>query len=177
MKSIWMPIIAIASLISFNTPAFQLTSKDIQEGQRMGKAFEYQGFGCNGQNLSPALHWTSPPKGTKSFAITAYDPDAPTGSGWWHWRVIDIPATVRSIKRGAQLDKLGAITLKNDYGETAFGGACPPVGDSMHRYQFTLWALPVDKLKIDTKASAALMGFMLNSMALDKATLTATYVR
>ncbi len=156
---------------------FSLTSHDIMEGQRMAKTFEFTGFGCSGDNLSPQLSWQNAPKGTKSFAITAYDPDAPTGSGWWHWSTIDIPANVSELPRGVDLKKVGATEIRNDYGAKGFGGVCPPEGDGMHRYQFTVWALPEAKLDLDSNSSPALVGFMLNAMALDKATLTATYVR
>ncbi|EHD0099436.1 YbhB/YbcL family Raf kinase inhibitor-like protein, partial [Vibrio vulnificus] len=105
------------------------------------------------------------------------DPDAPTGSGWWHWSAIDIPANVSELPRGVDLKKVGATEIRNDYGAKGFGGVCPPEGDGMHRYQFTVWALPEAKLDLDSNSSPALVGFMLNAMALDKATLTATYVR
>ncbi len=93
---------------------FSLTSHDIMEGQRMAKTFEFKGFGCSGDNLSPQLSWQNAPKGTKSFAITAYDPDAPTGSGWWHWSTIDIPANVSELPRGVDLKKVGATEIRNE---------------------------------------------------------------
>ncbi|WP_231908797.1 YbhB/YbcL family Raf kinase inhibitor-like protein [Marinomonas sp. TW1] len=123
------------------------------------------------------LTWADAPAGTKSYAITTYDPDAPTGSGWWHWISFNIPAKVSSLSRGADMKSLGAIELKSDYGSTGFGGACPPKGDGMHRYQFTVWALPVEKLDLNASVSAAIVGYTLNSMAIGKAKLTATYNR
>nr|WP_325101180.1 YbhB/YbcL family Raf kinase inhibitor-like protein [Marinomonas transparens] len=143
----------------------------------MPQTFEFSGFGCQGENVSPQLAWSDVPTGTKSFAITAYDPDAPTGSGWWHWVSFNIPAKVTTLKQGADMKALGAIELKSDYGVTGFGGACPPKGHGMHRYQFTVWALPVEKLNLDNNVSAAIVGYTLNSMAIDKARLTATYNR
>ncbi|GAA5645792.1 YbhB/YbcL family Raf kinase inhibitor-like protein [Vibrio proteolyticus] len=177
MKPTLLALIAASSLTSLPTFALQLHSQDIQEGQPMRAEFEFQGFGCAGKNHSPQLSWSGAPKGTKSFAVTAYDPDAPTGSGWWHWSAVDIPAKVTVLAKGADLGKLGAVELRNDYGHPGFGGVCPPQGHGMHRYQFTVWALPVETLDLPESASPALAGYMLNSMALDQATLTATYSR
>lgn len=166
----------LLAAISFTSTAMTVNSPDIEEGSRMTKAFEAKVFGCNGGNLSPALAWSDVPEGTKSFAITVYDPDAPTVSGFWHWVVLDIPATVTHIERGVSGKQMPSRELKNDYGSTGFGGACPPPGDGMHRYQFTVWALPVEKLAIHEGASNAVVGFTLNATAIDKATLTTTYV-
>lgn len=169
-------ITAALLLASFTSSAMTLTSQDIQEGSRMADTYAFNGFGCSGDNLSPQLSWNDVPAGTKSFAITAYDPDAPTGSGWWHWVALDIPASLKSIEQGASSKDFSAKQMKNDYGVKGFGGVCPPKGDGMHRYQFTVWAMPTEKLEIPQGASNALIGFMLNANALDKATLTATYV-
>lgn len=170
-------LLAVTLLAAASANAMQLSSNDIQEGHPMAKTFEYAGWGCNGSNLSPQLSWQDIPDGTKSFALTAYDPDAPTGSGFWHWVAFNIPANVTSLSRGADLARLGAEEIRTDYGSTGFGGACPPKGDGMHRYQFTIWALPVEKLPLDKNATAAVVGFTLHQMALGKATLTATYTR
>lgn len=159
--------------------AFKLTSPDISEGHFMAKTFEFNGFGCDGPNLSPALNWQNAPVGTQSFAITVFDPDAPTGSGFWHWLILDIPASVTSLAQGAGNGQLpaGCRSFNNDYGIKEFGGACPPEGHGMHRYQFTVWALPEATLGVPDGASAAVVGFMLNATAIGKATLTATYAR
>lgn len=177
MKYSIIYLLALGALAATCAQALELTSNDIHEGQKMSSTFEFHGSDCNGGNVSPQLSWNNIPKGTKSFAITAYDPDAPTGSGWWHWSVINIPTKVTHLKRGAKLKKLHAIQLRNDFGIKEFSGACPPKGEGMHRYQFTLWALPSNKLDISPDASPAMAGFMLNSVALDKAILTATDVR
>ncbi|PKF51205.1 YbhB/YbcL family Raf kinase inhibitor-like protein [Enterovibrio nigricans] len=169
-------IVPFIAALSFGAHAMTLTSSDIQEGSRMSDTFAFQGFGCDGDNVSPQLSWGNAPKGTKSFAITAYDPDAPTGSGWWHWVAVDIPASQHSVKQGASGKIPHAIEMKNDYGTQGFGGVCPPKGDGMHRYQFTVWALPTEKLALPENPSNAIVGYMLNSSALGKATLTATYV-
>ena len=169
-------ITAALLLTTFTSSAMTLTSNDIQEGSRMANTFAFSGFGCSGDNLSPQLSWQDAPEGTKSFAITAYDPDAPTGSGWWHWVATDIPASVNSLKQGASSHNFNGHQQHNDYGTIGFGGVCPPKGDGMHRYQFTVWAMPTEKLAVPQGASNALIGFMLKANALDKATLTATYV-
>lgn len=172
MKKILLALLAASTL---SAQAFELTSKDIHEGQLMKSTFTFSGMGCTGKNVSPQLSWKDAPKGTKSFAITAYDPDAPTGSGWWHWLAVDIPANVQSLKQGDAMKN--AQQMKNDFGSLNYGGACPPAGDGMHRYQFTVWALPTKTLGVPASASAAVVGFHLNAAALGKAKLTATYTR
>jgi len=154
---------------------FQLSSTDLKANAPMSKQQEFSGFGCTGGNVSPQLSWKNAPKGTKSFAITVYDPDAPTGSGWWHWGVVNIPANVNSVEAGSI--PAGAVQTRTDYGTAAYGGACPPAGDKAHRYIHTVWALDVAELPLDANASGALMGYMLNQHKLGKATLTATYQR
>ncbi len=161
---------------------FQLTSPDIKAGAMIPKIFEFNGFGCSGENKSPALKWSGAPKGTKSFAVTVYDPDAPSGSGWWHWMVINIPADVTELKPdagavgGANLPK-GASHVRIDYGVAGWGGVCPPQGDKPHRYIFTVHALKLDKLDVPADATAALTGFMINGNLLGKASFTARYGR
>ncbi|MGL4711068.1 MAG: YbhB/YbcL family Raf kinase inhibitor-like protein [Shewanella sp.] len=160
--------------------AMTLTSKDMSEGNKLTSQLVFNGFGCQGGNISPQLSWVDAPKGTKAFAVTAYDPDAPTGSGWWHWAVYNLPGTQTSLAQGAgsHVDTLpkGAITLKNDFGTTDFGGVCPPEGHGVHRYEFIVWALP-SALELPKDASPALLGFMLRAQALGSAKLTAVYNR
>lgn len=168
--------------LSVHAADFTLSSRDIRDGQPLSSREVFQGFGCDGANTSPQLSWNNPPPGTQSFAITAYDPDAPTGSGWWHWTVVNLPASTSQLPSDAgnvhgEHLPAGAVQGRTDYGQPGFGGACPPVGDKPHRYQFTVWALKVDKLPLDANASGALVGYMLNANALAKATLTATYGR
>ena len=162
--------------------AFTLTSPDIADGSTIAQSFEFDGFGCSGRNQSPVLRWSGAPEGTKGFAVNVYDPDAPTGSGFWHWYVIDLPASVSELpanagaKGGAHLPA-GARQIRNDYGQYAWGGMCPPPGDKPHRYIFTVHALGVEKLEIPDDASAALAGFMVNANTLARATFTSTYSR
>lgn len=177
----WMLPAFVAGLVTAAPAgAFELTSTDIQAGGTLGAEQVYQGFGCTGGNRSPQLAWRDAPAGTRSFAITVYDPDAPTGSGWWHWLAWDIPATVATLPGGAGVTgKLpeGVKEGRTDFGTPGFGGACPPAGDKPHRYIFTVHALKVDKLPVPENPTAALVGFMLNANALGKASFTATYGR
>lgn len=140
----------------------------------------FNGFGCSGKNISPQLSWSGAPEDTKSFAITLYDPDAPTGSGWWHWVIVNIPVSVTELARGAgnpEADKLpkGALQLMNNYGTVGFGGACPPKGDSAHRYIFTVYALDVDKLPIDVDTIPPIAGFNINHHTIAKASVMAYF--
>lgn len=158
---------------------FRLTSTALAEGAQLKEAQVFAGFGCTGQNQSPQLSWSGAPAGTRSFAVTAYDPDAPTGSGWWHWNVVNIPATVSEIRQGASTTgdmPAGARETANDYGVTGFGGACPPAGE-VHRYVFTVHALGVEQLDLPEGASNALTGFMIGANTLATARITAVYNR
>lgn len=142
----------------------------------------FNGFGCQGKNQSPKLKWTGAPKGTRSFVLTVYDPDAPTGSGWWHWVVYDIPAEVRQLDAAAGAEQglampPGSRQGRNDFGTYDFGGACPPAGDKPHRYVFTLYALKTDHLAVPAEASPALIGFMTHQNTIAQATITGRYAR
>lgn len=173
-------LILAGSLLSAQALAdFTLSSSDIRAGEMMPKQQEFQGFGCDGGNLSPQLSWQGAPAGTRSFAITAYDPDAPTGSGWWHWLAFNIPADTTSLASGASGNTMpaGSVESRTDYGSVGFGGACPPAGDKAHRYQFTVFALNTDKLDLPADSSGALVGYYLNAHALGKATLESLYQR
>ena len=124
--------------------------------------------------MSPALAWKDPPAGTKSFALTLYDPDAPSGSGWWHWQVWNIPADATGFAEGRL--PAGVVQSKGDVGRTGYLGPCPPPGSGVHHYIFTIYALRVDKLDVDPNtASGALVGFNLNGNAIAKATVIYTY--
>ncbi|MEO1702374.1 MAG: YbhB/YbcL family Raf kinase inhibitor-like protein [Pseudomonadota bacterium] len=169
---------ALALIVAVSSPAFAqdftLTSPDITEGQKLRTNHVFQGFGCVGGNIAPTLAWSGAPAGTQSFAVTVYDPDAPTGSGWWHWFAFNIPAEVSQLPGGANIPT-GAIELTNDYGVVGFGGACPPPGE-VHRYQFTVYALDTE-LEIDGSVSNALAGFMVNANSIASSTITAVYSR
>lgn len=156
---------------------FRLTSTSVAEGVQLSKDQVFAGFGCEGGNASPQLAWSGAPEGTKSFAVTVYDPDAPTGPGWWHWTVVNIPTTTGELASGISGTlKDGSLELTNDYGAAGFGGACPPPG-TVHRYIFTVHALGVESLELPRGASNALAGFMINASELGRARITATYTR
>ena len=159
--------------------AMTVTSPDIKSGGKIANEQVFNGWDCTGKNVSPALAWSGAPKGTKSFAISMYDPDAPTGSGFWHWWVANIPASVTSLPKGAGSGTglpEGAVQPHNDFSLAGYGGPCPPKGKP-HHYVITVYALKVDKLDVDANASAAVFGFNANANALAKATLTGLYGR
>ena len=177
------------------TASFTLSSPDLRSGTFDNK-FVLNGFGCAGQNVSPALEWRNVPAGTKSLALQVYDPDAPTGSGFWHWTVYNMPPTTTSLAQGAGNSPAtlpaGAFGGNTDFMDTGatgvngnYGGPCPPQGDKPHRYIFTLFALAVDKLEVaggvPKTGSAGLYGFVLNkgvgAALIRKASFTATYGR
>jgi len=181
MKSIALSLgIALAA---GSVQAFELSSPDIEEGATIAESFVFDGFGCSGDNLSPALSWSGAPEGTESFALMVHDPDAPTGgAGFWHWIVLDIPGSTDSLERGAgevggEALPEGARMLRNDYGVNGWGGPCPPEGDEAHRYNITLYALPMKKLDVPAGASKAVTGFMVNANAIGSATLQGLYGR
>jgi Raf kinase inhibitor-like YbhB/YbcL family protein len=132
------------------------------------------GFGCAGSNVSPALAWSGAPEAARSFAVTCFDPDAPTGSGFWHWVVVNIPPDVSCLPLGAGSgDGLpaGALQTRTDFGTPGYGGPCPPEGDHPHRYLFTLYAVGLDSLPVEADTSPAVIGFQLHFNTLEKATL------
>lgn len=163
--------------------AFTLRSADIAPGSTIGNHFVFKGFGCSGDNVSPALEWSGAPAGTKGYALLVHDPDAPTGgAGWWHWVVYDIPASATGIAQGAGTadgTKLpaGSHQVATDFGAPGWGGPCPPVGHGRHHYNFRLYALKVAKLDVGPGASAALIGYMVNANAIGQASFTGLYGR
>ena len=182
MKQIIQKMVLIGCLTlgssSLLAEGLMLHSDDLKGQLSINQVFN--GFGCTGKNISPELSWEDAPEGTKSFAVTVYDPDAPTGSGWWHWIVFNIDKKTNYIKADAcALKKLpaGAIQSKTDFGAYEFGGACPPVGDKAHAYITTVHALDVEDLKLDKEASPALVGYMLNVHTLEKSSLITYYKR
>lgn len=159
---------------------FTLSSKDLK-GQLSTKQI-FNGFGCIGENISPELSWKNAPEGTKSFAVTVYDKDAPTGSGWWHWVVFNVDGKTSGLEQNAGNPKANllpknAVQSITDFGQTGFGGACPPKGDKAHQYVFTVHALNVDKLELKENTSPALVGYMLNIHTIEKASVVSYYSR
>jgi Raf kinase inhibitor-like YbhB/YbcL family protein len=162
------------------TAAFRLSAPDFISKGRVDVSHVFNGMGCTGQNISPALTWANPPAGTKSFAVTMYDPDAPTGSGWWHWVMYNIPANTLSLPAGAGNGRnapRGSTQGPTDFGSKGYGGPCPPVGDKPHHYHITVFALKVDKLDISGNATSAYVGFNLNANKLATARVTGLFAR
>ncbi len=173
-------VLLVATITASGQGNFTLTSNDL--GGQATKEQVFTGFGCSGANKSPQLAWSNAPNGTKSFAVTMYDPDAPTGSGWWHWVAFDLPATCTGLPSGAGSPgasglPVGAIQSMTDFGSTGYGGPCPPVGHGAHRYIITVYALGAEKLGLDAKATAPLVGFSLHQQTLAKASLLFYYGR
>ncbi|WP_037468790.1 YbhB/YbcL family Raf kinase inhibitor-like protein [Shewanella marina] len=173
-------IFLIISLL-LSSPAianFTLSSPSVTNGQSFSNEQLFNQWGCTGKNISPELNWTDPPAGTKSFAITLYDPDAPTGSGWWHWLVLNIEPTIRTLAADAgNLSQknipAGSRMIRNDFGFFGYGGACPPPNAKPHQYHLTIYALDTDKISIPKDASGALAGYYILQHSLAKSVLIA----
>jgi Raf kinase inhibitor-like YbhB/YbcL family protein len=187
MKAMLVSLMCLGCLIANQACAegFTLESDDI--GGQLSEAQVFNGYGCKGGNTSPQLRWRNVPPGTKSFAVTVYNPDAPTGSGWWHWVVFNIPADIRELKRGAgnpekNLAPKGSIQSMTDWGRPGYGGACPPKGE-IHRHIFTVYALDFEKVRLDPEnlldahATPAMLGCVMAGHIIAKASLIAYYGR
>jgi Raf kinase inhibitor-like YbhB/YbcL family protein len=161
--------------------AFVLQSPDVPADSTIEQKYVFSDFGCTGQNISPALTWSGVPEGAKSFALIAHDLDAVTGvGGFTHWIVYNIPVSVKGLEQGAgtaesQSLPVGSVQPATSFGTSGWGGPCPPVGDKPHRYEFTLYALGVERLELPENASQAFVGFNINGNALAKASFAAFY--
>jgi Raf kinase inhibitor-like YbhB/YbcL family protein len=171
-------IVALGLIVGFQqrSAAQTFTLKSPGLGGQFTNTFIAKTFGCNGENKSPQLTWTGVPQGTKSFAVTMYDMDAPTGSGWWHWLVFDITANISTLVQDAgnpqkSLLPEAAIQGLTDFGKSGYGGPCPPVNDKPHAYIITLYALKVASLGLDKNATPALAGFIINQNLIEKTSI------
>jgi Raf kinase inhibitor-like YbhB/YbcL family protein len=180
-KSIFVStILMLFSITLYSQSTFSLSSKTL--GGNSTTLQEFNGFGCTGKNQSPQLSWVNAPEGTKSFAVTMYDKDAPTGSGWWHWVVFDIPAEVNTlaenagnIESGLMVEK--AIQSLTNYGAPGYGGPCPPENHGLHQYVITVHALKVSELGLDQNTNPAIVGYYLWNNTLAKASIVTYYER
>ncbi len=164
--------------------AFTVSSNSFKDGDYLGKDHilsENFGFGCAGGNKSPHLKWSGAPAGTKSFAVTLFDPDAPTGSGFWHWVAVNIPASVTELAVGAGskggMMPDGALMTRTELGDSGYLGPCPPEGDHPHRYLFTVFAVGKEKLEVTADTSPAVVGFNLHFNTLAKAEIMGLFKR
>jgi len=176
MKKLSMILMILVGLSTvLNAEGLYLSSKDLKGQLSINEVFN--GFGCTGKNISPELSWRNAPKGTKSFALTVSDPDAPTGSGWWHWVVFNINTKTMHFQKGVDLSKSTVVQSLTDFGKAGFGGACPPKGDKAHQYIFTIYALDIEHIDLKTEANPALVGFYINAHSIEKASLISYYGR
>ena len=177
-KIIFTTLLIISSLTVISQNTFTLSSKNL--GGEATLKEEFNGFGCIGKNESPQLSWKNAPEGTRSFAITMYDPDAPTGSGWWHWVVFDIPTSTTELVANAgdiklELTPEGTIQSITNYGSQGYGGPCPPQGHGLHQYIITVYALKTDTLGLNKNTNPAIVGYYLWNNTLAKASLITYY--
>ena len=161
-------------------PSFELRSDDIAHNEMLSESQVFDGWGMTGGNVSPSLSWSGFPEQTRSFAVTCFDPDAPTGSGFWHWIVLGLPATVTTLPAGAAGTggsglPAGAFHVRNDYSVKDFGGAAPPQGDEPHRYVFAVHALDVESLDVNDEVSPAVAGFNLRFHTIARGLLIPLY--
>ncbi len=159
-------------------PSFEVTSEDVEQGGAIDMAHVYGGAG--GSDESPQLSWRGFPEMTRSFAVTCFDPDAPSVSGWWHWFVVNLPVEVTELARdagrhGSAALPAGAVQLRNDYGSFGFGGCGPPKGDAAHRYYFVVHALDTDHLGIGPETPAANAMFQVTAHTLARGTIMGTF--
>jgi Raf kinase inhibitor-like YbhB/YbcL family protein len=157
-------------------PSFTLMSDDVANGEPMHPDFAHISTG--GANVSPHLAWFGFPPETRGFVVTCFDPDAPTGSGFWHWVLVNLPTSVTELPRGAgnsPQGEGGAFTVRNDYAEHGYGGAGPPPGDRPHRYVFAVHAIDVDRLDLTPDSTPAQVGFNLAFHTLARAAIRPTF--
>ncbi len=173
-------LICLLAASSVFAADLKVTSKSFKDNDVIQNKYVFNGFGCSGENKSPQLKWSKGPAGTKYYAVTIYDPDAPTGSGWWHWTVLNIPASVTELAEGVSGDakKLpkDVIEARTDFAKPGYGGPCPPPKSAPHHYIVTVYALK-DKIPLDQEAPGAMVGFYINSLKIAEGKITGLYSR
>lgn len=182
MKKILVSIFALCLASNVANAAMSITSPDFKEGQLILEKNVFNGFGCKGENLVPEFTISDVPADAKSLAITMYDPDAPTGSGWWHWIVYNIDPSTKTVKSDAMKTKTATFGKnvsfgKTDFGTYNYGGPCPPVGHGKHHYILAVYALKTDKINVPGDATAAMIGFNIKANTIERASITAIYQR
>ncbi|HEY6451528.1 MAG TPA: YbhB/YbcL family Raf kinase inhibitor-like protein [Steroidobacteraceae bacterium] len=189
VRSAWMAAASTAAALALSglpsvasAAPFRIELPTVAANGTLAAAQVFDGLGCHGGNISPAVKWRGAPSGTRSFAVTLYDRDARKGSGWWHWVVYDIPVTVNELPAhagdaGGRLLPPGAVQGRSDFGTAAFGGPCPPPGDKPHRYVFTVYALRSATLTVPAGSGAAQVGALLKAGQLASSSVTAYYGR
>jgi Raf kinase inhibitor-like YbhB/YbcL family protein len=179
MKAVFLLIVLTLSASAF-ADDIKVTSTSFKNDAVIQNKNVFNGFGCTGENKSPQISWSKGPAGTKYYAVTIYDPDAPTGSGWWHWTVINIPSTVTKLAEGISGDTkkmpTGSIEARTDFGKAGYGGPCPPPGNPAHRYIVSVYALK-DAVPLDAEAPGAMVGFYINSLKISEGRMTGKYSR
>lgn len=178
MRTLLLSSLLLVGTAQAQQKTFTLTSDDVGGQATLRQVFN--GFGCTGENISPQLAWSNAPEGTKSFAVTMYDKDAPTGSGWWHWLAFDLPADTKELPSGAGTPgrtglPAGTVQSRTDYGVPGYGGPCPPPGHGPHQYVVTVYALRSEKTGLDATATPAVVGYTLNSLTLARASIVFYY--
>ena len=179
--------ISFSAFAGSDSDDFSFGSNSFKDGETLAMKYVFNSFGCKGNNVYPELHWSNLPSKTESLAITVYDPDAPTGSGWWHWTVFNIPKNITSLKEGEKYKpfKSGEMMMtfgktgegRTDFGKPGYGGPCPPVGDKPHRYIITLYAIKEAKLPLNKDSSGAMVGYTINANTIEKLSITAMFGR
>ena len=168
-------IIVSGAIDKVEANSFKLTSNELTHQGTLPNAQVLNAHGCTGGNVSPQLSWNTPPINTKSFAIICHDPDAPKQNGWYHWLVLNIPTNIRAIPQGGYID--GSLETITDFKTTGYGGACPPVGHGIHHYNFTIYALDVEKLNIDKNTDPVKVEKLVQEHTLVKSTITGLFER
>ena len=174
-------LIFVSTEVHASSPApvkkkLKVSSSLFKDKAKLPDSAVFKGMGCTGENISPDLKWEGAPEGTKSFAVILHDPDAPTGTGFYHWTLWNIPVTVTSLEPGSK-GPAGSVQGYTDFGMQGYNGACPPPGDKPHRYEFKVFALDVEKLDADKGATAAMVRFMMNGHTLAEGMTTASWSR
>lgn len=154
---------------------FKLNSQELKNNETLPNSQVYNGYGCKGGNVSPDLSWINAPKNTKSFALICHDPDAPKENGWYHWLVVNIPISVNSVKKGAKIDN--SLETITDFNTPGYNGACPPKNYGIHHYNFTIYALDVEKIDVNENTAPIEVERIVKSHAIAKSTLTGLFER